>query len=126
MGLRSDLDKAEKNQCLAICKDIIENFKEDNLEAQNNKSKGKSLFSQLDTTAAEKASGADDCEASFDLNAFLNEGGFAEEKKKMKEEAKAEESDDLSEEEEEKQDTTPDENMCGSLGFEKTKLGGGD
>mmetsp|Transcript_22319 Transcript_22319/g.15914 ORF Transcript_22319/g.15914 Transcript_22319/m.15914 type:complete len:118 (+) Transcript_22319:234-587(+) len=33
MGLRSDLDKSNKNQCLAICKDIIENYKEDNLNA---------------------------------------------------------------------------------------------
>mmetsp|Transcript_22319 Transcript_22319/g.15913 ORF Transcript_22319/g.15913 Transcript_22319/m.15913 type:complete len:125 (+) Transcript_22319:711-1085(+) len=57
------------------------------------------------------------------MNAFLNEGGFDEEQKKNKDD-KEQDSDEIEDSEEEKHDVTPDENMCGSLVMEKTKLNG--
>ena len=56
MALRSDLDKKEKQEAISMCQDIVENYKEADVN-QNHAYKKQAdggLFAQLDTSIAER------------------------------------------------------------------------
>lgn len=117
MSLRTDLTKQEKAEANKICKDIIENFREDLVADQKGKKSNKGIFSQLDTSKAIKGGGKEtiqeeqkeasesEDDGDFNVDDFLREGGLnmvEEEKKKEIEEFRPDAVDDVP-------DTEPDE-----------------
>jgi hypothetical protein len=82
MELRQDLTSDEKKEALKICKDVVENFRDDLNKINGGKA---SIFDKVDAkqvekdnpvAAVKKAVEEEEIAEDFNMDDFLNEGGL--------------------------------------------------
>ena len=70
MELRQDLTSDEKKEALKICKDVVENFRDDLNKINGGKA---SIFDKVD---AKQVVEEEEIAEDFNMDDFLNEGGL--------------------------------------------------